>query len=666
MNGQEGQETRQTVLNWKTGRRKLRTLASLADVQPSPARVADTLIILLHCSSLATCTLDTDFALLPALKLGEGGGGMRERRLGYRYLIERMPPGHELGLLLVNTVRKCGLDIADGRANAQPEYTTTNPRGPLCARSDGGRVPPLAPAAGQAHQARAGPGRADWTAASVHCSARDAGRRRKAYDSVFIAAARHADGGPIASAGLRTVTAIVKATTGELKDHVREQAQGLLEQVGEGASLPPPPSVSVSRSVLSSPRSGSQSMQLHSPQRGPQRELTTGLRKLTPAHLLEASALAAALYELSGSVDADPLLSHLRNLLVPRAKGKSTRSPSKAEPKGPDANTHVFVLRCLSLLPSAVWQPGLRDEHMSAIMSGTESLDPTVRRACRGNDVAGRTDAAARASEVIEIRSEGLPDQERAKALVSGVTRISQALEGIWVDGVRLLGGLMRVGSAEFCRAVVQAAAQGLQKETEQTLVVALATVACEFPCPGDAPAVVRALMRCLPDLEPSVQEIGMLALGAQLALIPERERGSLVDDSLRALDSLKAKSVKHIAKEAYAEATKSAPASPAMSDSTLGPRKKPKSGLRYSYAQPKRTPTPKSPMSPMSPRSPGSASSGTEGKGKSKDRGRSKVLKSPKSPLERAAELADFKAMGRSMLAEDELALDELRLGGR
>lgn len=46
-----------------------------------------------------------------------------------------------------------------------------------------------------------------------------------------------------------------------------------------------------------------------------------------------------------------------------------------------------------------------------------------------------------------------------------------------------------------------------------------------------------------------SVQEIGMLALGAQLAVIPERERGSLVDESLRALDSLKAKSVKHIAK---------------------------------------------------------------------------------------------------------------------
>lgn len=170
----------------------------------------------------------------------------------------------------------------------------------------------------------------------------------------------------------------MRATTGDLKDHVREQAQGLLEQVGEGASLPLPPSDS--RSVLSSPRSGSQSLHLHNPSQGPQRELTGDRAKLTTAHLLEASALAAALYEQSGSVDAEPLLSHLRKLLVPRSKGKATRSPAKTEPKA-DANTHVFVLRCLSLLPSALWQPGLRDEHLSAIMGGTESSDPTVRRA---------------------------------------------------------------------------------------------------------------------------------------------------------------------------------------------------------------------------------------------------------------------------------------------
>lgn len=124
------------------------------------------------------------------------------------------------------------------------------------------------------------------------------------------------------------------------------------------------------------------------------------------------------------------------------------------------------------------------------------------------------------------------------------------------------------------------------------------------------------------------------------------------------ALDKLRHRTLEAVlaaVQEVYAEATKSSPASPSLSDSTLAPRKKPESGLRYSYAEPKRAATPKSP---------GSASSGTEGR--SRRRSKPQGTKSPRSPLERAAELADFKAMGRSMLAEDELALDELRLGGR
>lgn len=81
-------------------------------------------------------------------------------------------------------------------------------------------------------------------------------------------------------------------------------------------------------------------------------------------------------------MDAGPLLAHLRGLLLPRAKAKhkATLGKSRPEPEVP-ANTHVFVLRCLSLLPSAVWQPGLRDEHLSVIMGGTDAPDPTVRRA---------------------------------------------------------------------------------------------------------------------------------------------------------------------------------------------------------------------------------------------------------------------------------------------
>lgn len=142
-------------------------------------------------------------------------------------------------------------------------------------------------------------------------------------------------------------------------------------------------------------------------------------------------------------------------------------------------------------------------------------------------------------------------------------------------------------------------------------------------------------------------------------------EQGSLAQLRHRTLEA-----VLSAVLDAYAEATRSAAASPA-SDSAHAPapRKKPESGLRYSYAEPPRAP--RTPRTPLSPRSPGSVSSGTtEGKGKAKDRARnhriSQGAKSPRSPLERAAELADFKAMGRSMLAEDELALDELRLGGR
>lgn len=46
------------------------------------SRVADTLIILLHCATVTHTPLDLDFALVPALKLAEGGRNMRERRMG--------------------------------------------------------------------------------------------------------------------------------------------------------------------------------------------------------------------------------------------------------------------------------------------------------------------------------------------------------------------------------------------------------------------------------------------------------------------------------------------------------------------------------------------------------------------------------------------------------
>lgn len=35
-----------------------------------------------------------------------GGRGCIAHLPGYLYLVERLPPGHELGLMLINTIRK--------------------------------------------------------------------------------------------------------------------------------------------------------------------------------------------------------------------------------------------------------------------------------------------------------------------------------------------------------------------------------------------------------------------------------------------------------------------------------------------------------------------------------------------------------------------------------
>lgn len=346
--------------------------------------------------------------------------------------------------------------------------------------------------------------------------------------------------------------------------------------------------------------------------------------------------------------------------------------------------------------------------------------------ACRGNGIVpaaispnasvadaralGRTESANRAAEVIEIRADGLPDSERAKALANGVSRISGALQGIWVDGVRLIGGLMRVGSAEFRRDVVRESTRLLSAGADQTTAVLLATVACEFPDTQAATLVVNALLKALPDLprecsamfqltSASVQELGMLALVAQLALLPQKERGQLANSVLRALDELKTRSVKHIAKvgqpsvmafltwkrctqisllierelldklkgkksledvldavmEAYAEAIRGPPSasSPGLSNNSVEPRKR-GTGLKYTYDQ--STAESSGLTGSMSCESP-SPRSREKGKGNANG---------SRSPLERAAELADFKAMGRSMLMAEELVMDELRLGGR
>lgn len=114
--------------------------------------------------------------------------------------------------------------------------------------------------------------------------------------------------------------------------------------------------------------------------------LPTG--QLTLACLLESCYLVTALHAADRTMASSGLLDHLRSLLLgPRDKGKAkarVSSPRKeALPipdKPPNPNTRVLVLRCFAALPAQLWQEGLEEAHMSALMGGVDSPDSTTRR----------------------------------------------------------------------------------------------------------------------------------------------------------------------------------------------------------------------------------------------------------------------------------------------
>ncbi|KAJ4493938.1 armadillo-type protein [Lentinula edodes] len=63
--------------------------------------------ILLYCITVSTVSLPALDSVLPhAVNLAEAGSSISEKRMGYLFCAEVMPTGHELQLMLVNTLRK--------------------------------------------------------------------------------------------------------------------------------------------------------------------------------------------------------------------------------------------------------------------------------------------------------------------------------------------------------------------------------------------------------------------------------------------------------------------------------------------------------------------------------------------------------------------------------
>ncbi|KIJ67872.1 hypothetical protein HYDPIDRAFT_185857 [Hydnomerulius pinastri MD-312] len=66
------------------------------------------LVLLLYCATALTTTApgDLSFAFPHALNLAELGQSLMDKKIGYSFCAELMPPNHELQLMLVNTLRK--------------------------------------------------------------------------------------------------------------------------------------------------------------------------------------------------------------------------------------------------------------------------------------------------------------------------------------------------------------------------------------------------------------------------------------------------------------------------------------------------------------------------------------------------------------------------------
>lgn len=118
-------------------------------------------------------------------------------------------------------------------------------------------------------------------------------------------------------------------------------------------------------------------------------------------------------------------------------------------------------------------------------------------------------ETGARALEALEISCEGSDPTSRGTALAEGVASIAAHLPGVWLGGVH--ASISYLSSPHLRAPFIDGIASMLSNKPNPTLAVILATLATEYDRPGGE--TVPALLGALPTVEPSVQELIVLAL---------------------------------------------------------------------------------------------------------------------------------------------------------
>ncbi|GFZ48929.1 hypothetical protein JCM24511_06678 [Saitozyma sp. JCM 24511] len=550
----------------------------------STSKVAETLVVLLHITVLQREVADgLEWALVPALQLAAGGRSLKERRIGYLFLSERLPPNHELGLLLINTIRK--------------DLTSSTPSHVLLALHTIVKLPShdLSPAVTPIlaskpllkHKEAAIRQRTLQALVALHLSP-GAQPFPLSMSRIIKYLGAESDASVLAAL-LRLIGRLIK--TGVHPIQTEDERVYLVERIIESARLN---NVSPDRQLaLDYIRLLGQILEAASDTLRAMVEQYVvarleGLRDLKGwegAYLLEACRLVA---QHSTSSLVDPCFHLVSRLLSPTAPASSSLSPT-ASVLAPAPDDHVLALRCLEQLKDEAWGGRMGERQMGAVMQGLNSPDNTIRRATlkllhqadpsltrttfdhlvislRNNsdlhlpfslppdaDIerktrAGRTETAGRALEVAEIRtSEGItpawaPEQaggeyagmirELMDALQEGPPSEGDEVGAVWEEGVstvlRLVQRRSKTFAGSFAREILL---NPLDQETlsssssppsplpSPTLAVIRSSVACEHAALTSEEEARRALETLLSDLDTPSGSVQELVLVALLAI---------------------------------------------------------------------------------------------------------------------------------------------------
>ncbi|WWC58926.1 uncharacterized protein I303_101471 [Kwoniella dejecticola CBS 10117] len=546
----------------------------------STSKISETLIILLHCQSLRHRTdEDTEFALVPALQLAEGGRSLVERRIGYLYLVERLPKGHELNLLLINTIRK--------------DLSSTSPPCILLALQTITKIPSpdLAPAVLPLltsrtllkHKSPAVRQRTFEALLTLHRLAQAnepfplsinkllrslQQENDQTVLAVILRLVRHVleSGAHHVESDEERLYIIDKCLEAARRSEIAYQGQIAVELVRTiGAVLEGESDMQSDASIMISRWAKDVLSETDFEPAG------------IGAFLLEISHLAARLRTIAPSI-----LRHIAKILSPSEHTAS----SSTSPQLPSPNNRVLALRCLSTLPLDLWDGLLDEEEMGAIMQGVHSVDDTIRKLTlqllqtlspdlpamilqshlesikSSTDLSlpasladsltidektkiGRYETASRAIEVVEAqyREDG---EGYARGVVDVLTALDQGHQSqggqVWDIGARRVLSFLENASQSFARSFAISLIETLRDKPSnpgETLAVILTSTSCElFPFESDdmVTRTIDYLLRILPKYNASIQELVLVTL---VALLLRLRHAAAVESASKVLEAI-------------------------------------------------------------------------------------------------------------------------------